>query len=242
MVEKTVLFWTFIGIFSLTAVVTLLGITGVLKSIKERYLNVLFTSLILEVVAAVLILFKSTDFTSEHQADYSSLIQKAGYSPTMAGDDQESFILSKLTESKTNASAKQQKDSIANLLEQAKQSLAACEGEVSQLDKSFFTKITRLRKLMYDYGGFITLNYQESGKKEVYPLVASIFETLQMVASEKDLYSENGEVINDEVKRLYNQYKRSYINLPENKVQQYYIIFQSDIAKILRDYLNLINE
>ncbi len=214
MVEKTVLFWTFICIFSITAVITLLGITGILKSIKERYLNVLFTSLILEVVAAVLILFKSTDFTAENQANYASLIQKAGFDESTVGKNQEAFILDKLTESQFYPDITQQKDSIANLLDQVRQSLEACEGEVGQLDKSFFTKITRLRKLMNDYNGFITINYQETGKTEVYALLASIFETLQIVTSESALYGENQQVNKEEVKRLYNLYKRSYLSLP----------------------------
>ena len=59
---KEALFWIFIAIFSLTAIITLLGITGVIKTIKDNYLNALFTALILEVIAAVVLLFQNTDF------------------------------------------------------------------------------------------------------------------------------------------------------------------------------------
>jgi hypothetical protein len=58
---RTTLFVTFVAIFLATAVLTLLGITGVLE-IREGYLNALFTSLILEIVAAVLALFRSLSF------------------------------------------------------------------------------------------------------------------------------------------------------------------------------------
>ncbi|KAA3635327.1 MAG: hypothetical protein DWQ02_10060 [Bacteroidetes bacterium] len=237
---EKVLFWTFIGIFSITAIITLLGITGVLKSIKERYLNVLFTSLILEVVAAVLILFKSTDFSSE--TNYSSLFDKAGIADEAALADPEGYILTQLTENNKNSDALQQRDSLSELLKEARQLLEDCEGEVGQLDKSFFTKISRLRILMYDFDGYITLNFREDGKKEVFTLLGSIFESLQLVNSEKDLYLDNNELNTAAVKSKYNSYKRSYISLPLEKQNQYYIIFQSDIAKMLRDYLDLIKE
>ncbi len=237
---EKVLFWTFIGIFSITAIITLLGITGVLKSIKERYLNVLFTSLILEVVAAVLILFKSTDFSSE--VNYSSLFEKAGIADESALSDPEGYILTQLTENDKNSEALQQIDSLSELLTKSRKLLEECEGEVGQLDKSFFTKMSRLRILMYDFDGFITLNYKENGKKEVYRLLASIFESLQKVPSEKDLFTPDKEVNTAELKRLYYTYKKSYISLPEEKKHEYYIIFQSDFAKMLRDYLELIKE
>lgn len=52
-----VLFYSFIAIFIATAIITLLGITGKIK-VAKRYLNPLFTGLILEVVAAVVLLFR----------------------------------------------------------------------------------------------------------------------------------------------------------------------------------------
>ena len=59
--EQHILFWIFIGIFAISAAITLLGITNVLK-IRDKYLNALFTALILEVVAVVLLLFKNSDY------------------------------------------------------------------------------------------------------------------------------------------------------------------------------------
>lgn len=63
--EIKVLFIVFMAIFTITAIITLLGITGVLKNIKEKYLTPLFSALILEVVAAVILLFKQQDFSGE---------------------------------------------------------------------------------------------------------------------------------------------------------------------------------
>ncbi len=51
------LFYVFLSIFVITAIVTLLGIVGLVK-IPKSYLRALFTSLILEVVAGVVALYK----------------------------------------------------------------------------------------------------------------------------------------------------------------------------------------
>jgi len=54
-----VLFFVFISIFVVTAIITLLGITGSgYVTIKEGYLNKLFYSLIVEVIGGIVALFK----------------------------------------------------------------------------------------------------------------------------------------------------------------------------------------
>jgi hypothetical protein len=54
-----VLFYVFISIFVLTAIITLLGIAGSgLVTIKEGYLNKLFYSLVVEVIGGIVALFK----------------------------------------------------------------------------------------------------------------------------------------------------------------------------------------
>ena len=58
---KQALFYTFLVVFGATALITLLGITGVL-SIEEGYLDKLFYLLIAEAVAPVIALFKKTNF------------------------------------------------------------------------------------------------------------------------------------------------------------------------------------
>jgi hypothetical protein len=58
---KEILFYTFLGIFTLTALVTLCGLVSVAK-IKERYLRWLFSALIIQLIGAVIGLYKTTDF------------------------------------------------------------------------------------------------------------------------------------------------------------------------------------
>lgn len=54
---KYVLFYTFLIIFCITSIITLLGIVQVVP-IEQRFLDKLFIGLIMEVVAAILMLFK----------------------------------------------------------------------------------------------------------------------------------------------------------------------------------------
>lgn len=53
------LFIVFLLIFIATAIITLLGITNVIKNIKDKFLTALFTALILEVVASIIFMFNS---------------------------------------------------------------------------------------------------------------------------------------------------------------------------------------
>jgi hypothetical protein len=77
-----VLFIVFISIFTITAIITLLGITNLIKGIREKYLTPLFTALILEVIASVVLLFKNQDFSNNKTIpdilyQKSSIIQSA---------------------------------------------------------------------------------------------------------------------------------------------------------------------
>ncbi|MCR6657733.1 MAG: hypothetical protein NVV63_18430 [Opitutus sp.] len=58
---KKPFFYTFLAIFAATAALTLLGMADVVK-IKDGYLNALFGGLILELITAMIGLFRSTRF------------------------------------------------------------------------------------------------------------------------------------------------------------------------------------
>jgi hypothetical protein len=61
---RRALFYTFLAIFVLTALVTLLGIMGVVR-IEDFYLKGLFGALLLELVGAIIGLFRGTDFFAQ---------------------------------------------------------------------------------------------------------------------------------------------------------------------------------
>ncbi len=60
--RKNVLFYTFIAIFVLTALVTLLGVLGAV-TIERSYLNALVGAFLIELGGSVVILFRKTDFS-----------------------------------------------------------------------------------------------------------------------------------------------------------------------------------
>jgi hypothetical protein len=61
---KKSFFYMFLGIFAVTAIVTLAGVSGLLL-IDARYLNALFGSLLLELITTMIALFRSTKFFEE---------------------------------------------------------------------------------------------------------------------------------------------------------------------------------
>lgn len=64
---KRILFYTFLAIFVLTALVTLSGLAGILK-INEELLKILVIGLLIELAGAVVGLFVRTDFFSQDTA------------------------------------------------------------------------------------------------------------------------------------------------------------------------------
>ena len=65
---KKALFYTFLSVLGVTAVVTLLGITQYLQ-IQEGYLDKLFYMLIAELIAPVIVLFTKTKFFDDATQD-----------------------------------------------------------------------------------------------------------------------------------------------------------------------------
>lgn len=64
MSKKDILFYTFLIIFILTAVITMLGIIDVVK-VREDYLNTLVAVFVVELAGAVIAIFRQVDFFSE---------------------------------------------------------------------------------------------------------------------------------------------------------------------------------
>ena len=223
--EKQYLFYVFLGIFSLTAIITLLGITGVLKSIKSKYLNVLFTSLILEVVAAVVLLFNSTNILDEAPQLNDLIYQAEGVK--VAEADAFSYLVSRLKAPKMDDS---KVDSLRQLLLAKEAEIEGYKGELSQLNRSFYTKIYKLKRFIYDYGNFINIAYNPSDKEQVYLLLKEIFESLQVLPVREELSMEN-------IRSTYRQFKMGYFQAED--VRKYEYVFQSDLLHFIQAYLDL---
>jgi hypothetical protein len=75
---RSALFFTFLAVFVITAMLTFVGIMGI-RPIPERYLNVLFSALIVEVVAAVVGLYRSTDWFGRQRTDSAVRLLEGGW-------------------------------------------------------------------------------------------------------------------------------------------------------------------
>lgn len=246
---KEVLFWIFIAIFSVTAIITLLGITGVIRTIKENYLNALFTALILEVVAAVILLFQNTDFLTGPVEDgpcLEEVITRAGLS-AQAGQaaDASDFLVeqlkrlsnldAKMEDQALLAASLQERDS---LLEAANAEIEALETELKQLGQQFYTKITKLRNFISQYGGFINLAWRAEDKIQVYRLLIEIFGDMGLIQEEETLYldGDRSRINYAAVQQIYKAYKANLQQPVESDTRIY--VGEYDTILFIRTYLN----
>ncbi|HMQ49479.1 MAG TPA: hypothetical protein PKA00_18525 [Saprospiraceae bacterium] len=244
MTEQKALFWIFVAIFTVTAVITLLGITGVLKNIKEKYLNALFTALILEVIAAVIVVFRGFDFNStpvNNGPDLSQIISKAGLASSLSPEeDKENFILTQMKAGLELPQLKKQLDSLVQVLKTKEEALQQLQSEYDELDKSFYSKIIRLRQHIHQYDGFVNIAFQENEKEEVYVLLASILETLGRATNDSPVYQDEArtQVNKAAVKKTYIAFREEYGKLTESK--DYIYVTEYDTIQMIHAYLKIL--
>lgn len=211
-----VLFFVFMAVFISTTIVTLLGIVGLLKKIKDTHLNQLFKALILESIAAVVLLFINTDFSERSANDF---IQKDLELDKKNVFEAREYIKEQFIQAEKCERCQKELD---NCLE----SLERCEGDISEIERSFYAKIARLRVEMTHYeGAFININYRARDKEKVYDLLRQIFEILG--------YIEDEDVTNDELKEVYRRFQEERASVSDP-----YHIWRSDIALMVRYFLD----
>ena len=207
--EKQTLFYLFVGIFAVTAVITLLGITGVIKTIKDKYLNVLFTALILEVIAAVFLIFRGLDFT-ETPVNLSAIITKSGLSPPKDAKEQESFIIQKLTEIPQLKKLTVENEQLKNSLAAKDKEIEKIKGDVSRFDQNFYSNIIKLDDAISAYDGNINIGYQPRKKAAVYELLGNIFKKSGIIKDGDGTYDAENKINKLELRKKYYNFKRSY--------------------------------
>lgn len=241
MKEQT-LFWLFTGIFAVTAVITLLGITGVLKNIKDRYLNALFGALILEVVAAILMVFQQMNFEDKASIDLAAMITESGYSPPAAAERQDDFIISKLSELKQTSTTLSTTQAALNTAQSKIASQATELEKCSEKGNSFYSKITQLDGIIEKYkqegkGKSINIQFQPEQKVEVFQLLLSIFSYIERVQEGDGSTNPDGTVNIKKLQRLYAQFKATYMN----DEQKYMYIGEADLSQMVQAKLKLDN-
>ncbi len=246
--EQQVLFWIFVVIFSATAIITLLGITNLIQ-IKANFLNALFTALILEVVAAIIVVFQSFNFNDEGQSlNLNDLIKEAN----LAGQLQprqtpEAFIIAKLKESEKLAIlneqlefAQKQADSLMVVLENCEGQTGSIREDLNKYERSFYGKVTRLREMITKYGGVINIAFQEQDKEDVFKLLIGIFTDLGKVTNQTPIYEDNAQskVNYTTLKNMYRFFRQEHGRPVEDK--NYIYITEFDTVLMIQEYLKLI--
>lgn len=175
--QTTLLFYLFIGIFSITAIITLLGITGVLKNIKDKYLNALFSALILEVVAAVIFSYKQMDFACDSEMLLDKFIAKTSRVDLQSKSDKVDYLEEIITE---YHAIKPEYESLSLKMIDLETKLENCNLELTEVDKTYYMKIIKLRKITRNEmdGTSINLIFNQGNKKDVFLILEQIFTTL----------------------------------------------------------------
>ena len=153
--EIRTIIWIFITIFSITAIITLLGITNIIKGIREKYLDKLFYTLIIEVVIAVIAVFQGIDFNKE-SIQLKAVIKSAEIKKEFNNEVEEaSFIVERLKESLRVPDLEVKLKKVQKQNISLEEELDSCSLSLSQIEKSFYSKISKLRDMISYYSGSI---------------------------------------------------------------------------------------
>jgi hypothetical protein len=227
--EQHILFWIFTGIFAISAAITLLGITNVLK-IRDKYLNALFTALILEVVAVVLFLFKNTDYFNPG-ANLDQLITEASMT-LPAQTDPAYFIVENLRESAKLSQITRQLDSLERALSDCGNQLDATTRDVNELNEAFYTKVIRLRGQIPKYQGSINLSFRPDTKTELFMLLVNILSDMGEIPAEKSMQLSDGSIDFLAVQEIYRTFKSRYTD------QHLELITYDDAPQMIRKFID----
>lgn len=191
--QLNIVFYVFIGIFSITAILTFLGITGVIKSIQPKHLNALFVGLILEVVSAVIFTYKQIDFSCQTENILDRLGERVEGWPT---ESELSQKVTKLEEALLDGQKSTLEvirlvhdgDQLKTMLDSCEMSQSNTNTELTTLDKVFYSNVIKLRMISEKFRGrTINLIWDTSNKGEVYQILGQIFLDLGYVNPNDEL-------------------------------------------------------
>lgn len=237
--EKQTLFWLFIGIFAITAIITLLGITGVIKSIKEKYLNTLFTALILEVIAAVFLIFKGFDF-AENKVDLAAIISDAGLTAPSEVEKQEPFVIAQLASTLSIPQLESDKALLQSNIKDKDKLIAQLEEANRDKGASFYSTITELDHKIDFYkenglGRSINLLFEPTKKEDVYKHLVSAFGYIDKISEGDGSVNTDKSVNKPRIQRLYSTFKATY----SSDSTRFHHISEYDLSQIVKAKLKM---
>lgn len=240
--QLNIVFYVFIGIFSITAVLTFLGITGVIKSIRPKHLNVLFGGLVMEVVAAVIFSYQQIDFSCQTEVIVDKLGSKiATWSGDLSLDQKVETLEVALTKGKKSkkevAHLKNEITQLESTLNACKESQSNTNTELTTLDKVFYSNVIKLRIIAEKFRGrTINLIWDQANKGEVYQILGQIFLDLGYVGPNDEL---SDDYIIAKYIKFANESGWDYL-LKKNEAGDYNQVLLDEYATtiFLRKYLN----
>lgn len=197
---KLALFSVVLLLFFATGVVTLLGIIKRLD-IERKYLNALFSAFLLELTAAVLILFSNTDFFSVDSMTSQDAAQVAIIRDWFADAPPEA-IRQQLTDWQSLAQvenpsaelkgelerASQRVESLENTLEQKQKQIKWLEAELdtrrqavlrlSRLERQFLVRVADLNSKISEWGSSVNFRWQPEEKRDVALMLQEAFKEI----------------------------------------------------------------
>ncbi|SMD37145.1 hypothetical protein SAMN04488029_3261 [Reichenbachiella faecimaris] len=240
--QLNIVFYIFIGIFSITAILTFLGITGVIKSIQPKHLNALFAGLILEVVSAVIFTYKQIDFSCQTENVVDRLGSQVANWPDGTDLDQKIVTLqAALVQGKVKAEEVAQlegeRDQLKGNLATCQESQSNTNTELTTLDKVFYSNVIKLRIISEKFRGrTINLIWDQANKAEVYQILGQIFLDLGYVGPNDEL---SHDFIIAKYIKFANESGWEYL-LKKNEAGDYNQVLLDEYATtiFLRKYLN----
>lgn len=222
-----ILFYIFIGIFGITAIITILGITGVIKTIHKKYLNALFTALIIEVIGAVIGVFKSADFFQEGKIP--EKIYAATYLESSGNYHDDLFkIITELQHIEDYEDISSKNMELELELDQCITDYNKLTDDLNRLDKNFYVYIIKLRNSMNEFGGSINISFRPDQKQEIYDLLQEI-----LIVLKPNFFDSNDTDKHQQIQKAWMDFKQSHGRVETSLVLEY------DIVLLVRDYLNM---
>ncbi len=179
------LFYTILSIFIATAILTLLGISKKIE-IEDKYLNGLYKALLLELIAAVLYLFASTDFFNQSgntndfmDAKSSECIEKLEEcsqikSILSAQNPSYEVLLTQVDDLEKELKSLQENNDTSKELKK----------RLAKLEKSFFVKMAHLNSEIADWGMSINFTWEPDKKRAIARKLQDAFKEIGFLEGE----------------------------------------------------------
>lgn len=227
--------YIFIGVFAITALLTLAGISGLLK-MEEKYLKPLYRLLLLEVVAFILA-FMTQTYLNRDEIDHKRIANKAGLTgtPPLISDDLEEWIEMHFERSATYDEVSQRSE---RLRQEYDRLVTECNGKNGNCPNQFHQDIHELIGFLPQYNGSINLDFEAKEKEKVYLVLANLLNQLERI-EKKDSFSDRKQT-KPNYKRIRDTYYnfRQFHRADEISKERRYFILPSDIGFLMQEYAN----